>query len=79
MPELPRDLHGRVLPVLTRRLALKREALSALTTDELAVFGGAAAQTTPCPTPPYYFPTMPLTYCRLSDQVCVSGEICPAA
>lgn len=61
--------------MLTRRLALKREALTPLTDEDLTVFGGAA-NTRPCPTPPYYLPTAPVTQCRLSVDVCLSGDVC---
>ena len=38
---------------MKRTLSLKREALTALTTDELAAFGGAGSQD---PTPPWITP-----------------------
>jgi hypothetical protein len=40
----------------TRRLTLRREAIAALTTDELAVVAGAAGPTGPEPTPPIFAP-----------------------
>ena len=69
--------------MLTRRLSLKREPLTALTTDEMAlVAGGNSTDCGPQPTPPVYAPrTLPLDECFATTQpsrlACVSyGASC---
>ena len=52
------------------RLHLSREAMTALTTDELLHVGGAGPSDDPQPTPPIFF-TLPAVGClRVSEHVC---------
>jgi hypothetical protein len=55
--------------MVNRRLVLRRERLDELTTGELGVVVGAAAQTTPCPDYTYYCITGP-AICAPSRIIC---------
>jgi hypothetical protein len=55
--------------MVNRRLVLRRERLDELSTHELGVVVGAAAQTTPCPDNTYYCITGP-AICAPSRIIC---------
>jgi hypothetical protein len=61
---------------MKRTLSLKRESLTPLTTDELALLV-AAGEGDPQPTPPVFAPTTPLKGCAgttLDSMVVCSGN-----
>lgn len=61
---------------MRRTLSLKRESLTALTTDELSMLV-AAGEGDPQPTPPWYAPTSPVKDCLATTQnsmVVCSGD-----
>ena len=60
---------------MKRTLSLKREQLTALTTDELAAFRGAG-EGEPQPTPPQYAPTAPLDRCLPTVFPIASCVVC---